>query len=166
MSEGHVQYACHNDVHLLRFVGEIRCPIAPALGRFFEWLVQACGAGRVAIDLTDTTLIDSTNLGQLARFAIAMQASGGERISILSKREDITIVLKSMGFEGIFQWIDDMEAIEGFAPADIDTPESSRDELAAVVLAAHRTLMGLNDDNQGKFKDMVELLEMEKNALG
>jgi anti-anti-sigma factor len=162
MSNGNVQYACHDDVHVLRFVGEIRCPIAPAVGRFFESLMERSSPRRLAIDLTETTLIDSTNLGQLARFANTMRASGGERITILSNREDITIVLKSMGFDGVFKLIDDSDTFRGGANVAIDMPESSRDELAEVVLAAHRALMQISADNHDKFKDMIDLLELDK----
>jgi anti-anti-sigma factor len=158
---GKVQYACHKDVHILRFVGEIRYPMAPSLGKFVESLIAREAPRQLAIDLTETTLIDSTNLGQLARVANRMKASGGQRVTLISNRKDINIVLTSMGFDDIFKIIDDPDGYRDNAPDTIETPESSQDELAQVILAAHRSLMQISENNHDQFKDMVDLLEME-----
>jgi hypothetical protein len=67
-----------------------------------------------------------------------------------------------MGFDGVFKLIDDAASCRDGASVAIDIPESSRDELAEVVLAAHRALMAISADNHDKFKDMIDLLELDK----
>jgi anti-anti-sigma regulatory factor len=135
--------------------------MAPSLGHFVESLIAQEAPRQLAIDLTETTLIDSTNLGQLARIAIKMKACSSHRVTLISNRKDINIVLTSMGFDDIFEIIDDPDGYRDNASGTIETPESSQDELAQVILAAHRSLMQISEDNHDQFKDMVDLLEME-----
>ena len=161
MSDGQVQCASHDGVYVLRFVGEIRYPMAPAVGRFVESLLAGHTLRGLAIDLTKTTLIDSTNLGQLARVANAMRAHSGQRVTIISSREDINIVLTSMGFRGVFDIVEDADSYQDAPHTTVETSEPTRNELANVILAAHRALMALSEDNRDKFKDMVDLLESE-----
>ena len=66
-------------------------------------------------------------------------------------REDIKIVLKSMGFDGDFRLIDDADSFRCRAIAAIDGADSSPDGLAEVVLAGHRALMAISADNHDKF---------------
>ncbi|MGB5179284.1 MAG: STAS domain-containing protein, partial [Gammaproteobacteria bacterium] len=73
MDNGNVLHASHDDVHVLRFIGDIRYPLSPSIDRYLEQIFAGPKPAGFVIDLTETDSIDSTNLGLLARLATRMQ---------------------------------------------------------------------------------------------
>ena len=158
MPSGTILYGQHDDVHVLRFVGEIRYPSAPALQQFVDALLSKQPRARIAIDLTETTLIDSTNLGLLAQLAQKVAEQGGPRITILSNRCELNEMLCSMAFDEVFELI---AGEEGHPDASdvIRARPSTREETVQVVLQAHRALMKLSQHNHQAFREVVRALE-------
>ena len=156
---GRVLHAVHEGVHVLRFVGEVRYPLAPALEQFLERLLQA-RPDRFIIDLGETRIIDSTCLGLLARLALRLRRQG-LRASVVSPRADITEVLRSMSLDRLFDVTGEMPP----GPRDerelATVPGHDDDALLATMLGAHRTLMALSEHNRLQFRDVVEMLEQE-----
>ena len=157
---GKVLHAAHEGVDVLRFIGEIRHPLAPALEQFLNGLLADEPAGLI-IELGSTRIIDSTCLGLLARTALQRRAQGSPKIKIISPQADITEVLRSMSFDRLFDIVGDMP----FGPMEereLETAAGSdEDALLATMLEAHRTLMGLNERNRLQFKDVVGAMEAE-----
>ncbi len=160
MTEGRVLDAHIDDLHVLRFEGDIRYPLSPALDRFVTALFEELPQPSFVIDLTDTRTIDSTNLGLLARIAIRCRDRGAPRIIIVSSRHDINEVLLSMGFDEVF---DIVEAAGAPLPEPSELPRRPNEEpsIALTMLEAHRSLMELSAHNREQFRDVVELLEQE-----
>ena len=158
--EGRVLHAAHEGVDVLRFVGEIRHSMAPALESCLERLLAERPVG-VIIELGEARIIDSTCLGLLARMALKRGAQGFGKVRIISPRADITEVLRSMSFDRLFDIVGDMP----FGPLEERELEtavgSDEDALLATMLGAHRTLMALNERNRLQFKDVVEIMEKE-----
>ena len=78
--------------------------------------------------------------------------------TLISTRGDITRILETMGFDDIFNLID--EPLE--CPSQLgERPlmECCDEDARQRVLEAHRTLMALNDDNRSRFQDLVSTLE-------
>ena len=90
MDKGNVLHASHEDVHVLRFIGDIRYPLSPSIDRFLDGIFAGPEPAGFVIDLTETDSIDSTNLGLLARIARRMQSLDARRVTIVSNRADIT----------------------------------------------------------------------------
>ncbi len=160
MADGRVLHAETGEhVHILRYEGDIRYPLAPSISRFFTDLLANSTIAGLVIDLTATQHIDSTNLGQIARFAQRVQTSGRGRATIVSSREHITEILISMGLDEVFAIIGD--------PPDTEAAEPIPAELASPavtlcnMLEAHKALMELHEKNQDKFRDVVAMLEAE-----
>ena len=80
MPDGRVLHADHDGVHVLRVVGEIRYTMAPTLERFLAALVDVESTRGFVVDLTQCTLIDSTNLGLLGFFKYPAQLGNWHRI--------------------------------------------------------------------------------------
>jgi anti-anti-sigma factor len=162
MSEAHVLYATANGTGFVKLVGELRYPSAPTLAAFLDRLFRRGGLTQVVVDLTEATSIDSTHLGLVAKVAnYALEHL--ERPAILvTDHEDITEILRSVGFDRVFTLFD-----QGVPPPGEleEVPQMPSDDraLAATLLDAHRTLIGLNEDNRQRFKDVVELLERKDN---
>jgi anti-anti-sigma factor len=163
---GRVLYAVHEGVHVLRFVGEVRHPLGPALEFFFDRLLKE-DPNELIITLGETRIIDSTCLGLLARLAFRLRAQGLAKAMIVSPRPDITEVLRSMSFDRLFDIVGETplgpreEAEDRVLATDVGRDD---DALLRTMLAAHRTLMALSERNRLQFKDVVEMLEQESAA--
>lgn len=160
MTKGKVLYASHVGVHVLRFVGEIRYPLAPTVERFVDHLFAGHLQAPFLIDLTKTQYIDSTNLGLLARIALRMQECKGPQVMIVSDRDDINDLLNSMGFDEVF----DIQPPVGPAPGRgraLPVQEADSQHMAHTVLEAHRALMALNEHNRILFQEVTSALEQE-----
>lgn len=163
MTEGQVLHGEHEGVHVLRYVGEIRYPLAASLDRFIRDLFEQTPPRGILVDLTEAELIDSTNLGLLARVANQMGQRALPRVTIICDREDINEVLLSMGFDRVFNLL----ACPSPGAPDVPcqpVPDARFDDntINETVLDAHRTLMGMNERNRGMFRDVVSLLEGDR----
>jgi len=162
MGEGRVLYADNDHVHVLRYVGDIRHPLAPSVSRFVDTLLERFDGEDVVVDLTEVDAIDSTNLGEIARIAVLLAEKNGKRASIVSPRNDIRQVLHSMALDEVFDLV--TEPMSPFDGEPIPTVAPSRELSLQTILAAHRRLMQMNEENRKKFAQVVELLEHELQA--
>ena len=158
MDNGNVLHASHNDVHVLRFIGDIRYPLSPSIDRFLEEIFASSTPAGFVIDLTDTDSIDSTNLGLLTRLAIRMQRLDAQRVTIVSNRADINSVLNSMALDEVFDIVED-NCLETDAAQEVPQEDADRETLAHTLIEAHRALMDLNERNREMFRDVVASLE-------
>ena len=162
MREGRVLYADNDHVHVLRYVGDIRHPLAPSVSRFVDTLLERFSEEDVVVDLSEVDAIDSTNLGEIARIAVLLAEKNGKRASIVSPRTEISQVLHSMALDEVFDMRKGpVSPVEG---EPIPTVAPSRELSLQTILAAHRRLMEMNEENRKKFAQVVELLEHELSA--
>ena len=160
MANGQVLHASLDGVHALQLCGEIRYPLSPSLDRFLQQLFSGPAPKGFVVDLTETTVIDSTNLGLLARIANGMERLGGPKAVLVSNRKDINEVLVSMGFDEVFTLVDSLEPLP--APGHVvPLRETDAQALARTILEAHRTLMELNERNRDVFQNVAALLEQQ-----
>ncbi|MEN8108224.1 MAG: STAS domain-containing protein [Pseudomonadota bacterium] len=160
MNSGSILHANHEGVVVLRFVGDIRYMLAPALDRFLDGAFSEPGLAGFVIDLTGTDGIDSTCLGILARIAKRMEIHGRPRISIVSNRVEINEVLLSMGLDEVFEIVTSSVPETGNSQ-ELAAGETDDATLARTLLKAHRTLMTLNEHNRELFREVVSTLERE-----
>lgn len=159
MDDGSISYASHADIHVLRFVGDIRYPLAPSVAQFTDHLLKKIPQATLVIDLTDTRSIDSTNLGLLARIANRVKENKGPRVTIVSTQEDVNALLVSMGFQEVFDIVEANGRTVDHELRTLSPEPTDKDSVARTVLEAHRSLMELNDRNRATFRDVVEALE-------
>jgi len=158
MDNCNVLHASHNDIHVLRFVGDIRYPLSPSIDRFLEEIFAGSKPAGFVIDLTDTDSIDSTNLGLLARLAKRMKTLDSRRITLVSNRTDINSVLNSMALDEVFDLVEDTR-LETDAAQQVPQEDADRETLAHTLIEAHRALMDLNEHNREMFREVVASLE-------
>ncbi len=163
MGEGRVLYADNDHVHVLRYVGDIRHPIAPSVSRFVDTLLEKFDGEDVVVDLSEVDTIDSTNLGEIARIAVLLAEKNGKRAAIVSPRGEICEVLHSMALDEVFDMKTEPTALLDGEP--IPTIAASRELSLRTILAAHRRLMQMSEENRKKFAQVVELLELELQAM-
>ena len=163
MNEGKVLHASHDDIHVLRYIGDIRYTLSPSIGRFLESVFAGPKPAGFVIDLMETDSIDSTNLGLLARIAMRMRALDAPQVTLLSNRADINSVLTSMALDEVFDIVQDREPVAG-PSEELPQVDVDREVLARTLIDAHRALMELNEHNREMFQDVVASLE--KNGAG
>src|SRR5688572_9566711 len=136
MPDGRVTYSESAGLHVLHYTGRVDYTMAPAIDRFVDSLLSGApsegtvpgGFRPFVFDMTDARLVDSTNLGLVARIAHRVQDAG--RCTIVSDSEDIDDVLDSMGFQAIFNLVRQHPAVhDGSSEAAITGEECSQGEL-------------------------------------
>ena len=162
MDSGRVLHASKNDVHVLRFIGDIRYPMGPSIANYLEGIFSGSPPAGFVIDLTETDSIDSTNLGLLVRVAKQMQAHSDQRIAIVSNHAEINSVLFSMALDEIFDIVEHSR-LEAGPGQKISHETTDRESLQHTLIDAHHALMDLSEENRDLFKEVVESLEKNRN---
>lgn len=158
MSTGKIQFAEQNGTFVLKFVGEVRLTLCSALDATIERIFGARNFSSIIIDLTETSSIDSTTLGLLAKLSILSRQKIGLLPTLVSTNADISRLLESMGFEQVFNMVGTpLPCPECLR--DLPAQDLSEELVRAKVLEAHRILMGLNEHNREAFSDLVTALE-------
>ncbi|MGD8589349.1 MAG: STAS domain-containing protein [Chromatiales bacterium] len=158
MSDSKVYYAFNNGIHILKYVGQIRYTIGASLDRFIDGLFDGTPPEGFVVDLREAETIDSTNLGLLVLIAKRMARCEGPRVTLVSTHEDINDLLFSIGFDEVFDIVDE----SGHAMLngrELGLSDSPSPDMARTILEAHRTLSAMGDSNRARFQDVVDLLE-------
>jgi anti-anti-sigma factor len=158
MSDSKVYYAINNGIHILKYVGEIRYTIGASLDRFIESLFNGSSPQGFVVDLREAESIDSTNLGLLVLVAKRMERCGAPKVTLVSTHEDINDLLFSIGFDEVFDIVDE----SGHAMLngrELGLNDNPGPDMARTILEAHRTLSAMGDSNRARFQEVVDLLE-------
>ncbi|MCB1876391.1 MAG: STAS domain-containing protein [Chromatiales bacterium] len=157
---GKVYHAAKDGVHVLRFQGELRCPVAPAVEDFLDALFQDGRPLGIVVDLTESDYIDSTHLGLLASLSMRMRPTA---VTLVSNRPEINRALKLVNFQRLFTLVPkmvDLPSSDTELPVTEGRPEDVRD----TVISAHKTLMSLSSENHEAFRELVDMLTDQDNC--
>ncbi len=158
MSTGKIQFAEQDGTFVLKFVGEIRLTLCSALDATIDQIFSSLNFSSIVIDLTESCSVDSTTLGLLAKLSILSRQKVGLLPTLVTTHPDITRLLHSMGFDQVFNIVDQpLPTPEQLA--DLPNQDQSEEVVKAKVLEAHRILMSLNESNREVFRDLVMALE-------
>ena len=154
----------------LRLAGRANFNISHDVRSLLQTL-QARGVTRFILDLRGCVLMDSTFIGMLARFSLALSAGavngGSSRIELLGAGDRIEDMLDNLGVKELFGRLSSPEDIPaGLAPLDLaGGAAASKRALTETSLDSHRALMELSEENRMKFKEVENcLLEDLKNT--
>lgn len=155
---GRILVASRDGVYLMKFVGDVRVSLCTAVDAFLDTMFHDDEFRSVVIDLSRTAGIDSTSLGVLAKLSIEAKNRFGYVPTLVSTNPDITRVLRTMGFDDVFNIVE--QPIQHEAQlGELPMRESNEEDVRRKVLEAHRALMSLNESNRAAFHDLVETLE-------
>ncbi|HOG63961.1 MAG TPA: STAS domain-containing protein [Spirochaetota bacterium] len=160
MQSGSYQYAWLNNIYIIKLSGSLTYSSSGDLDAFISRIFAERNFSNILIDLSETDSLDSTNLGLLAKIGRYTLDTFQRKTSMISPRDDINRVLRSMGFDSVFTIITEPEHFSGTLSSIPHTEQSER-ETAQTILDAHRTLMEMNDANRSVFKNVVKFLEKE-----
>ncbi len=158
MDANKILYSEHDGVHFLRFHGEILHTLASTLDGFLKHLSRVQNSRSYLLDLTETSSIDSTMLGLLARIAKLAKEQNTPPPTLVCPNEDIIDLLVGIGFDEVFSLV----ACDGAPLGDgqeIALAVADNLELTKTMLEAHQELISLKEDNRLLFEDVIELLQ-------
>lgn len=164
MTPGTIKIAEREGVYVIKMEGDVRLTLCLSFDEYIESILARPEYTSVIFDLTHAQAIDSTTLGLMAKFSIKASQHDKESPLVISSNPSIARILVSMGFDDIFRLVDQSEIGLSDASLEQDTvviveKNGHESEVKRKVLEAHRYLMGLNDENQKEFQELVETLE-------
>lgn len=166
MSTGHVEYASLNGTHFFRIIGEVRAQSCISLDKLLGKIEkQSTDIASAVVDLTETTFIDSTVLGILAKLGIRLKQTHHIQSVMLSTNPDITTLANSMGLSQVFSILTCDESTHICCTQVLKDDDLTQKAMLNTVLDAHKTLSNLNKSNQNVFEPLVKQLEKQKKAL-
>lgn len=160
-----VYFAQMNQVMVLRFVGFIRYPLSPALEQLLNRILTDSSPTiqAIVIDLCQTQLIDSTNLGLLARIANWSITHLQVKPVLYSTNPDVTSTLLGVSFDLVFTILNQQPTDQITPPPNtVLTPTDMPADLGPMILRAHETLMALSDNNYQQFAEVVRVLQAQQ----
>lgn len=147
-------------IYVLKFIGEIRLYLCSTLDMIIDSMSSNPEFKTVVVDLSETTIIDSTTLGLLAKIAVLAKKKSSFLPTIISTNPDVTRIIQTMGFGEIFIIMKE-PAANIRELEELPVLRATEQQVREKVLDAHLTLMELNESNREEFKDLVQALECE-----
>ncbi|HEY4713034.1 MAG TPA: STAS domain-containing protein [Aquirhabdus sp.] len=162
MSTGRIEYAVLEGTHVFKLVGEVRAMTCSSLDHLLDKITQDQTLTGALVDLTDTTFVDSTTLGVLAKLGLNLRTQRDIQPIMLSTNPDITTLTNSMGLGQVFVMLN-CKNCKTASSCTLTLPEEQPGDYAMLetVLEAHQTLMNLNENNKAMFQPLVQQLEQE-----
>ena len=143
---------------MLKLEGDVRLTMCTALDQYFQSMFAEPGFMSVWVDVTEANGLDSTTLGMLAQLAIQTKEHFDFRPAIFSTNPSIDRLLDTMGFDQLFERRNECCNTDS-AITEIPAVPCEEGAVKKQVLAAHRALMSMSDENTDAFKDLVSTLE-------
>ncbi|MBF0273599.1 MAG: STAS domain-containing protein [Nitrospinae bacterium] len=162
MSEHQILYAIRNEKCIVKMVGEIRYTLGNSFNKILEKAFNNSAVESYILDLKETSYIDSTNLGLIAKIANWCQKKNFKKPVIISNNEDVNVVLFNMGFDHFFYIVDEASLKEN-GLKEVEFTKGKGKEVADLILEAHKTLMEMNEKNREEFKSVVDVMEQQVN---
>lgn len=160
----HVEYASLNGTHIFKLIGEVRAHSCISLDKLLNRIEQQENVVGAIVDLTQTTFIDSTVLGILAKLGLKLKQTHHIQAVMLSTNPDITTLANSMGLGQVFVILNYC-GDPNVCTLTLTDEHITHNAMLRTVLDAHKTLMKLNANNQNMFEPLVKQLQKEQDTL-
>ena len=158
MQDGKILAASHNGAYVIRFEGDVRLTLCTTIDDYFQRMYDDPAFASVWVDVCSAEGLDSTTLGLLAKLALTVKERFGFEPAIYSCDPGINRLIKSMGFQRLFDLREEVCGAPEEATA-IPVVEGSEAVVKDKVIEAHRVLMELSPENRARFKDLLTVLE-------
>lgn len=104
------------------------------------------------LDLSETTYIDSTFLGLIAKYTMKFKNDFNEYLSILNPTNEVLTALKQTGILNFVVILNEDIIVNG---RKIEKKDFKSSNIAKHILEMHEILSDLNEDNKKVFSDVV-----------
>jgi len=158
VQEGRILAASHDGAYVIRLEGDVRLTLCTTIDEYFQRMFEDSQFASVWVDLCDAEGIDSTTLGLLAKLALNVKEKFGFEPAIYSCDPGINRLLKSMGFQRLFE-LHEEACSNPENIREIPTVDGNEQAVQDKVIEAHRVLMDISEENRARFKDLMAALE-------
>jgi anti-sigma B factor antagonist len=150
----------HSDPVLVRIEGRASFQNSACLHDFVDEMLRQ-GKPRFVIDFQRCTSMDSTFLGVLAGAALALRKKNPPGSLVLARIGPRNLELvRNLGLHRLLT-VDggDMTAASAAPSTALPCPDRGELENARLVLEAHENLVSVDENNRGKFQDVLAFLK-------
>ncbi len=162
-SESQYLYAFEKKTYFVKLIGGLTYVSCAGFKSFTDKLLNENLADEIFFDLTQTTSIDSTNLGILAKCALHYVNKKNTKPIIYSKNGDVNTILSKNGFDTIFEIITNNEIPPREMHEVLTEKFTNRAGLNSTLMEAHEALSRINESNKLKYRDVLQLLRFKRN---
>ena len=156
--QGKILAASQDGAYVIRLVGDVRLTLCTTIDEYFLEMYEDPSFASVWVDLCEAEGVDSTTLGLLAKLALTVKDRFGFKPVIYSCNSGINRLLKSMGFQRLFDLHENVcDKLDG--GSEIPVVVGSEQVVKEKIVEAHRVLMNLSDENKARFQDLMTVLE-------
>lgn len=162
MANTNYQYAKIDNKYIIKLSGELKYKWSSGFNNFLQKIFQKDDFDEIVVDLSETSYIDSTNIGLLAKIARFSLRKFSRKLPVIvdQKDEDVKELLIGMGFNKLCNFIKIPENFD-HQYKTIKDSRKSKEDLGKMILDAHKTLSKISQKNKKQFKNVVELLEQQ-----
>ncbi|HEV8074069.1 MAG TPA: STAS domain-containing protein [Opitutaceae bacterium] len=150
----------HSDPVLIRIEGRASFQNSACLHDFVDEMLRQ-GKARFVIDFQRCTSMDSTFQGVLAGAAIALRKKTPPGSLVLARMGPRNLeLIRNVGLHRL-STVDSGDLPMAFTAPSVALPCPDRSELenARLVLEAHENLISVDENNRGKFQDVLAFLK-------
>ena len=116
------------------------------------------GAQRFVIDLKNCTYLDSTFLGTMTGLGKELKDSPTGKLQIINSSTRNFELMQSLGLDRLFQIQSNGLGYKPEQMQELENKPGTKENTGLTMLEAHENLMGWDERNVSKFKDVVEYL--------
>lgn len=145
-----IEVAKVQDVDILKIYGKATMKNSQAIADLMDKMNKT-----PILDLSETTYVDSTFLGLIAKYTMLFKKKNDEFITILKPTEEVLTCLRRTGILKFLIVVDKTLKISG---KEVNVENIDNKKLAKHILELHEILMNLNEENRKEFSRVVELM--------
>lgn len=155
-------YANEKKKFFIKLEGKLSYISCAGFKSFTDKILSENLADEIYFDLTQTTSIDSTNLGILAKCALFFLNKKKNKPILFSTNNDVNTVLTKNSFHTIFDIITDDKIPSKNMNEVFAERFDNKEGLNNIILETHEALSRISDSNKLKYKDVLQLLRFKK----
>ena len=113
----------------------------------------------LSFEMSETTYMDSTFLGMIAKIAIELKTKKNKKLVVLNPSQEAKGFLKQTGITKFIDIINEEEIkSESLKSISLETNDNMNDK-SRYILEMHEVLMNLNDENKKVFQSVVDAMK-------
>ena len=157
-------FAFEDNRYFIKIIGSPRYTNCTGFSYFINKIINENKFEDILVDIRETDFLDSTNLGLLAKLAGAVMSRFDRRMTVISTNNEINDLLNNTGFDKIILLVEQPESFV-YNMKQVKTAPEVEINMAEMMLEAHENLLKMNDENNSKFKTVVEMLSSVVNKV-
>jgi len=161
MNNGKILFCLKSNTCFIKLIGELRYTLSSGFESLVRRELENEQITHFVLDTKETEYMDSTNLGILGMIAAGLKKKSSQKPVIVSPQQDILTILKSMGFDSLFE-IAEGRKTEQMDFQDCSTIETKKLQPNELVLESHKTLAEMNKYNKEKFTPVIDAILKKK----